>query len=115
MPQYICCAGVGPGFFSDDSSGPDGHGESAKARSMDDACIVSENGQFLRRKAAEEYIKRRYGFGGGNFLAKAAHSGDSPPFFKPSARVVLYRARDIDDWVLARLGAPRRSTSEPQK
>jgi hypothetical protein len=91
--------------------GPRRPGKSAKAQRMATS-PVSGKDQFLRRKSADEYIRQKFGFGGNNFLAKSAHSGDSPPFYKPTARVALYRVSDIDDWVLTRLGAPRRSTSE---
>jgi hypothetical protein len=67
--------------------------------------------QFLRRKPAGEYLKTKFGFGSEKTLAKLAVVGGGPPFRKAGA-AVLYEPKDLDAWALAKIGAPRRSTSE---
>jgi hypothetical protein len=65
---------------------------------------------FLRRKQAGTYLTEKYGFGAARTLAKAAVTGDGPEYHK-AGRVVLYTREALDKWVLAKIGAPRRSTS----
>ncbi|HEY8136191.1 MAG TPA: hypothetical protein VIF61_00025 [Methylocystis sp.] len=67
--------------------------------------------QFLRRKPAGEYLKTKFGFGSEKTLAKLAVVGGGPPFRK-AGPAVLYDPKDLDAWALAKIGAPRRSTSE---
>ena len=67
---------------------------------------------YYRRKAASEYLREKYGFGGGSTLAKlACVSSDGPPFRK-AGRAVLYTAEALDTWAQAQIGAVRRSTSD---
>jgi hypothetical protein len=68
--------------------------------------------QFLRRRAAAEYLKARFGFGSERTLAKLACTGGGPIFRKASESIVLYALEDLDAWALAQIGSPRRSTSE---
>jgi hypothetical protein len=70
-----------------------------------------ESPQFLRRDAAAEYLKSRYGFGSYRTLAKGVVTGNSPEYFK-AGRIVLYTRAALDQWALAKIGAARRSTSE---
>jgi hypothetical protein len=67
--------------------------------------------QFLRRKAAGEYLKSRYGFGSERTLAKLACVGGGPIFHK-AANAAIYKPEDLDSWALAKIGAPQRSTSD---
>jgi hypothetical protein len=68
--------------------------------------------RYLRRRAAGEYLKAKYGFGAGSTLAKiACVSSDGPPFRKVG-RMVLYAIEDLDNWADDRLSAPHRSTSD---
>jgi len=67
--------------------------------------------QYLRRKAAGAYLKERFGFGSEKTLAKLAVVGGGPAFRK-AGPAVLYDPKTLDEWALARIGAPRRSTSE---
>ena len=69
------------------------------------------NPQFLRRKAAGEYIKSKFGFGSEKTLAKLACVGGGPEFRKVGSAVV-YEPQALDDWALARIGAPQKSTSD---
>lgn len=67
--------------------------------------------QFLRRKAAGEYLKSRYGFGSERTLAKLACIGGGPEFRKAGA-AALYEPEKLDEWALAKIGAPQKSTSD---
>jgi hypothetical protein len=67
--------------------------------------------QFLRRKAAGEYLKSKYGFGSEKTLAKLASIGGGPEFRKAGA-AVIYEIPKLDEWALAKIGAPQRSTSD---
>ena len=66
--------------------------------------------QFLRRRAAGEYLRQRYGFGSEKTLAKLACLGGGPEFRK-AANAALYEPAKLDEWALAKISAPRRSTS----
>jgi hypothetical protein len=67
--------------------------------------------QFLRRKAAGEYLKSKYGFGSERTLAKLACLGGGP-LFRKAANAAIYRPEDLDAWALAKIGAPQKSTSD---
>lgn len=67
--------------------------------------------EYLRRKAAGEYLKSRYGFGSERTLAKLACVGGGPLFHK-AANAAIYKPEDLDAWALAKIGAPQRSTSD---
>lgn len=69
------------------------------------------NPQYLRRKAAGEYLKSRYGFGSEKTLAKLATIGGGPLFHK-AANAALYKPDDLDAWALAKIGKAQRSTSD---
>jgi hypothetical protein len=66
---------------------------------------------FLRRKAAGKYLKEKYGFGSEKTLAKLACLGGGPEFRK-AGDAVLYEPPKLDEWALAKIGAPQRSTSD---
>jgi hypothetical protein len=70
-----------------------------------------EQSEFLRRDAAADYLKRKYGFGASRTLAKGVVTGDGPQYCK-AGRIVLYRREDLDAWALAKIGAPRQSSSD---
>jgi len=67
--------------------------------------------QYLRRKAAGEYLKVKYGFGSEKTLAKLATIGGGPLFHK-AANAAIYKPEDLDEWALGKIGAPQRSTSD---
>lgn len=67
--------------------------------------------QFLRRDAAAEYLKNRYGFGSARTLAKGVVTGDTPEF-RRAGRIVLYEPDALDRWALAKISSPRRSSSD---
>jgi hypothetical protein len=66
---------------------------------------------FLRRKDAADYLIKTYGFGAERTLAKGVVTGDTPEYRK-AGRIVLYTREALDKWALAKIGEPRRSTSE---
>jgi len=72
---------------------------------------MCEDVQFLRRKAAATYLVAKYGFGAERTLAKGVVTGDTPAYHK-AGRLVLYTRQALDAWALAKIGAPRRSSSE---
>jgi len=67
--------------------------------------------EYLRRKAAGEYLKSKYGFGSERTLAKLACLGGGPIFHK-AANAAIYKPEDLDAWALEKIGAPQRSTSD---
>ncbi len=68
--------------------------------------------EYLREKAASEYLKARYGHGAAKTLSKLRCVGGGPAFHK-CGRVVVYTREALDKWALAKLSKPLRSTSEP--
>jgi hypothetical protein len=70
-----------------------------------------EEAKFLRRKDAAQYLREKYGVGSAATLAKLATIGGGP-IFRKNGRIPLYLGKDLDTWALARIGQPRRSTSE---
>jgi hypothetical protein len=70
--------------------------------------------QYLRRKQAGEYLKSRYGFGSEKTLAKLASVGGGPEFRKAGVAAV-YEPAKLDEWALAKIGAPQNSTSDRPK
>ncbi len=69
------------------------------------------NPLFLRRKAAAEYLRTRYGFGSYQTLAKAALDGSGPQYRKAGS-CVLYEVPALDIWAEKQIGPPRTSTSD---
>jgi hypothetical protein len=70
-----------------------------------------DSAQFLRRDAAAEYLKQKFGFGSYRTLAKGAVTGDSPEFYKAGA-IVLYRREALDRWASGKISGPKKSTSD---
>lgn len=67
---------------------------------------------FLRRAEAAAFVRRVYGFPcSRQWLAKLAVVGGGP-IFRKAGRTPLYAPGDLDNWALARIGEPRRSTSD---
>jgi hypothetical protein len=67
---------------------------------------------YLRREAAAEYIKKKWGLPcSSKTLAKLAVVGGGPVFRK-SGRYPIYTFDDLDEWVQSRISKPVRSTSE---
>lgn len=67
--------------------------------------------RFLRRKDAGKYLRDKFGFGSEKTLAKLATLGGGPEFRK-AGPAALYEPEKLDEWALARIGAPRRSTAD---
>lgn len=67
--------------------------------------------RHLQRPVAM-YIRTTYHFPcSPQWLAKLAVVGGGPVFHK-AGRTPLYASSDLDAWALARIGRPRRSTSD---
>jgi hypothetical protein len=67
---------------------------------------------FLRRKEASAYLRRKFGLERApSTLAKLAVIGGGPPFRRMN-RVPLYDPVDLDQWVASRLSPRMRSTSD---
>src|SRR5262249_32315219 len=68
--------------------------------------------QFLRRKAASEYLAATWGIPcSPSTLAKLAVIGGGPTF-RRAGRIPLYSSGDLDTWATSKLSAPMRSTSD---
>lgn len=72
-----------------------------------------QQAQFLRRKAAAEYLKGKYGFGSERSLAKLACLGGGPEFRKAGS-IVLYEPAKLDEYALSKIGQSQRSTSDTE-
>jgi hypothetical protein len=67
--------------------------------------------KYLRRAAAAHYVRTTWGMPcSPKWLAKLAVVGGGP-IYRKAGRFPLYAASDLDVWVEARIGTPRRSTS----
>lgn len=71
---------------------------------------MTNNPQFLRRRDAGVYLKNKFGFGSEKTLAKLASVGGGPVFRKAGV-AALYEPDALDQWALAKIGAPQSSTS----
>jgi hypothetical protein len=70
--------------------------------------------KYLNRPAASEYLQSRYGLRcSKQTLAKYATVGGGPEYIPAGSRQILYTQQALDNWAAARMGKPRRSTSEP--
>jgi hypothetical protein len=58
---------------------------------------------YLRRKAAGEYLKTKFGFGSDKTLAKLASLGGGPAFHK-AGPAALYEPAALDEWALSKIG-----------
>jgi hypothetical protein len=67
--------------------------------------------QFLSRKDAGKYIREKFGFCSEKSLGKLACLGGGPEFRKMGCHT-LYEPAKLDEWALAKIGAPINSTSE---
>jgi hypothetical protein len=68
--------------------------------------------RYLSRTEAAQYIRTRYGFPcSRQWLAKLAVLGGGP-IFRKAGRSPIYSPTDLDDWAMARIGEPQRSTSD---
>jgi hypothetical protein len=66
----------------------------------------------FRRSNAARYIREKYGMPCSvAWLAKLACLGGGP-VYRLAGRFPVYAVEDLDVWALARLSAPRRSTSD---
>jgi hypothetical protein len=68
--------------------------------------------KFLRRDAAAEYLRDRYGFCTPKTLSKLASVGGGPPMHRIGSGVVVYSPADLDEWARSKMSGPFRSTSE---
>lgn len=68
--------------------------------------------RFFRRSDAARYIQTTFGFPcSRQWLAKLAVTGGGPVYRK-AGRTPIYAPADLDAWASARIGEPRRSTSD---
>jgi hypothetical protein len=68
--------------------------------------------EYLRRDEAAKYVRRRWGLPcSRGLLAKLAVAGGGP-LFRCAGRFPLYTEDDLDVWAKARIGAPKRTTSD---
>jgi hypothetical protein len=69
--------------------------------------------EYLTRPEAADYLTARGLIVSKSTLQKWATSGGGPVYRRFGIRA-LYTAADLDAWAKAKLGAPRRSTSEAE-
>jgi hypothetical protein len=68
--------------------------------------------RYLRRKQAAQYLNDDWGIPtAASTLAKKAVVGDGPSFHS-AGRIPLYSLDELDRYARAKLGKPRKSTSE---
>jgi hypothetical protein len=67
--------------------------------------------KHLRRAAAAEYLKDKYGFGSARTLAKEACVGDGPEMVY-FGRMPTYTTQSLDAYARSKMSGPVRSTSE---
>jgi len=68
---------------------------------------------YLRRAGAAQYVRERWGAPcSAKWLAKLAVVGGGPQF-RRIGRFPVYSRADLDEWIEAKITAPRRSTSVP--
>jgi hypothetical protein len=68
--------------------------------------------EYMRRDEAADYVRQRWGIPcSRGLLAKLAVTG-AGPLFRSAGRFPLYTEQDLDAWARARIGAPKRSTSD---
>jgi hypothetical protein len=78
----------------------------------DNQTTHSGSTRYLRRADAASYLQGSFGFPcSPQWLAKLAVVGGGPVFHK-AGRTPLYAPSDLDAWAQARIGRPRRSTSD---
>jgi hypothetical protein len=66
---------------------------------------------YLRRDKAAQHVRETWGLPcSTRWLAKLAVVGGGP-IYRKAGRTPIYAPADLDAWALARIGAPRRSTS----
>lgn len=66
---------------------------------------------YLRRDAAAQYLRLRYGAYTAETLAKLAHLGQGPKFRK-LGRYPLYTEADLEAWIESRMNTPKAGTEE---
>lgn len=67
--------------------------------------------RYLRRRAAADYLIRKYGFGSYQTLCKGAVTGLGP-VYQRAGRIVVYTEEALDRWAQSKLGEPQTSTSD---
>jgi hypothetical protein len=67
--------------------------------------------KFLRRDAAAEYLRDRYGFCTTKSLSKMASVGGGPTMYRIGS-IVVYAPADLNEWARSKMSGPLRSTSE---
>jgi hypothetical protein len=84
------------------------------------ACVAADGKEsmdvsplYLRRAGAAQYVRERWGAPcSAKWLAKLAVVGGGPQF-RRIGRFPVYSRADLDEWIEAKITAPRRSTSVP--
>ena len=73
--------------------------------------LKSPDVEYLPRKPAATFIKKRIGYGSPLTLARYAVEGSGPAFHKVGSRV-LYAVPDLIEWCDAKIGPKQTSTSD---
>ncbi len=68
--------------------------------------------EYLRRDAAAQYLREKYGFGTPKSLAKMHCLKTGPAAFK-MGRLVLYRIEDLDAYAAAKITPANSPSAEP--
>jgi hypothetical protein len=83
-----------------------------KAPFATDAPLASPAPLNLRRSEAARYLNGKFGFPCSKaWLAKLACVGGGPEYLL-AGKFPIYPIESLDTWALARISAPRRSTSD---
>jgi hypothetical protein len=84
----------------------------AKALFAPDAPLANPAPLNLRRSEAARYLNAKFGFPCSKaWLAKLACVGGGPEYLL-AGKFPIYPIESLDTWALARMSAPRRSTSD---
>jgi hypothetical protein len=69
--------------------------------------------EFLTSEETTDHLDRHYKLKRGKRrLAEMRASGEGPPYFRAGGNQVLYRRDLVDEWAIALLGEPLKSTAE---
>lgn len=69
--------------------------------------------EFVHRREAGFILKNMYRLGGSRMLARAAVSGDGPPYHR-AGRAAIYNLDELHEWAKTRLGQSKPSAMQHQ-
>ncbi|MGO9720281.1 MAG: hypothetical protein ACLPOA_06770 [Methylocella sp.] len=67
---------------------------------------------YLRPKAAAEFLKSEFGHGSERTLAKLRSIGGGPPFHKIGVKLIVYTEPELAGWAKSKVSPPLASTSD---